>query len=224
MYRIFVVEDDPVIARGVTRHLTALGYETACAEQLQDILPEFTAFAPQLVLLDLSLPYHNGYHWCRRLREVTDVPIVFLSSAADNLNIVTAMDLGADDYISKPFDLEVLAAKVQAILRRAYAYAKPADLVDCGSGAVLDLGAGVVKNGETTVELTKNELRILQTLLARRGRTVSRDTLMTALWATDCFVDENTLTVNVGRLRKKLEAAGLPGLIHTKKGEGYCIQ
>lgn len=134
------------------------------------------------------------------------------------------MDLGADDYISKPFDLEVLAAKCRPFCRRAYAYAKPADLVDCGGGAVLDLGAGVVKNGETTVELTKNELRILQTLLARRGRTVSRDTLMTALWATDCFVDENTLTVNVGRLRKKLEAAGLPGLIHTKKGEGYCIQ
>ena len=223
MYRILIVEDDPVIARSAARILTDRGYTAAVAEDLTDILPQFRAFDPQLVILDLSLPYHNGYHWCRRLREVTDVPIVFLSSAADNLNIVTAMDLGADDYIPKPFDLEILAAKVQAILRRAYAYAKPADLVDCGGGAVLDLGTGVVKNGELSVELTKNELRILQTLLARRGHTVSRDTLMTALWATDCFVDENTLTVNVGRLRKKLEAAGLPGLIHTRKGEGYCI-
>ena len=186
--------------------------------------PEFAAFDPQLVLLDLSLPYRNGYHWCRVFRELSPVPIVFLSSAADNLNIVTAMDLGADDYIAKPFDLEVLAAKVQAILRRAYAYARPADLVDCGGGVMLDLGAGALKSEAGTVELTKNELRILQTLLAQRGRTVPRDALMTALWATDCFVDENTLTVNVARLRKKLETAGLPGLIRTKKGEGYCIE
>ena len=176
------------------------------------------------MLLDLSLPYRNGYHWCRVFRELSQLPIVFLSSAADNLNIVTAMELGADDYIPKPFDLEVLGAKVQALLRRAYAYGRPADLVDCGGGVVLDLGSGVLKTASGPVELTRNELRILQTLLTRRGRTVPREDLMTALWATDCFVDENTLTVNVARLRKKLETAGLPGLIRTRKGEGYCIQ
>ena len=223
-YRIFLVEDDPVISRTVKDYLTRLGYLVAQGENLADLTPEFTAFAPQLVLLDLSLPYHNGYHWCRVFRELSQLPIVFLSSAADNLNIVTAMELGADDYIPKPFDLEVLGAKVQALLRRAYAYGRPADLVDCGGGVVLDLGSGVLKTASGPVELTRNELRILQTLLTRRGRTVPREDLMTALWATDCFVDENTLTVNVARLRKKLEAAGLPGLIRTRKGEGYCIQ
>ena len=223
-YRIFLVEDDPVISRTVKDYLTRLGYLVAQGENLADLTPEFTAFAPQLVLLDLSLPYHNGYHWCRVFRELSQLPIVFLSSAADNLNIVTAMELGADDYIAKPFDLEVLGAKVQALLRRAYAYGRPADLMDCGGGVVLDLGSGVLKTASGPVELTRNELRILQTLLTRRGRTVPREDLMTALWATDCFVDENTLTVNVARLRKKLETAGLPGLIRTRKGEGYCIQ
>ena len=222
-YRIFLVEDDPVISRTVKDYLTRLGYLVAQGQNLADLTPEFTAFAPQLVLLDLSLPYHNGYHWCRVFRELSQLPIVFLSSAADNLNIVTAMELGADDYIPKPFDLEVLGAKVQAILRRAYAYAKPADLVDCGAGVMLDLGTGVLRSADAAVELTRNELRILQTLLARRGRTVPREDLMTALWATDCFVDENTLTVNVARLRKKLEAAGLPGFVRTRKGEGYLV-
>ena len=223
-YRIFLVEDDPVISRTVKDYLTRLGYLVAQGQNLADLTPEFTAFAPQVVLLDLSLPYHNGYHWCRVFRELSQLPIVFLSSAADNLNIVTAMELGADDYIPKPFDLEVLGAKVQALLRRAYAYGRPADLVDCGGGVVLDPGSGVLKTASGPVELTRNELRVLQTLLTRRGRTVPREDLMTALWATDCFVDENTLTVNVARLRKKLEAAGLPGLIRTRKGEGYCIQ
>ena len=223
-YRIFLVEDDPVISRTVKDYLTRLGYLVAQGQNLADLTPEFTAFAPQLVLLDLSLPYHNGYHWCRVFRELSQLPIVFLSSAADNLNIVTAMELGADDYLPKPIDLEVLGAKVQALLRRAYAYGRPADLVDCGGGVVLDLGSGVLKTASGPVELTRNELRILQTLLTRRGRTVPREDLMTALWATDCFVDENTLTVNGARLRKKLETAGLPGLIRTRKGEGYCIQ
>ena len=222
-YRIFLIEDDPVIARTVRDYLTRLGYTAAVGENFTDLAPEFSAFAPQLVLLDLSLPYHSGYHWCRVFREMSQVPIVFLSSAGDSLNIVTAMELGADDYIAKPFDLEVLGAKVQAILRRTYAYARPADLLDCGGGVVLDLSAGALRTPAGAVELTKNELRILQTLLSRRGRTVPREDLMTALWATACVAGENTLPVNVARLRKKLEAAGLPGLIHTRKGEGYLI-
>lgn len=223
MYRILIVEDDPVITRSTARVLTDRGYTAAVAGDLTDILPQFRAFDPQLVILDLSLPYHNGYHWCRRLRELSDLPILFLSSAADSLNQVTAMDLGADDYLAKPFDAELLAARVQALLRRTYAYRRAADLLDCG-GVPLDLSAGVLRAESGPVTLTRNELRILQALLERRGKVVRRDDLMTALWATDCYVDENTLTVNVGRLRKKLEAAGLPGLIRTVKGEGYCIQ
>ena len=222
LYRILIVEDDETIARGIARVLADRGYTPAAVRNLQDILPEFRAFDPQLVILDLSLPYHNGYHWCRRLREVSDLPILFLSSAADNLNQVTAMDLGADDYIAKPFDVELLGARVQALLRRAYAYRRTPEVADCG-GVPLDLSAGVLRGDAGPVVLTRNELGILRVLLERRGQVVRRADLMTALWATDCFVDENTLTVNVARLRKKLEAAGLPGLIHTRKGEGYLI-
>lgn len=222
MYRIFIVEDDESIARSVEKLLTGRGYTVAAAGDLTDILPQFRAFDPQLVILDLSLPYRNGYHWCRRLRELSDLPILILSSAADNLNQVTAMDLGADDFIAKPFDAELLIARVQALLRRAYAYRRSPETADCG-GVPLDLSAGVLRADSGPVPLTRNELRILQALLERRGQVVRRDELMTALWATDCYVDENTLTVNVARLRKKLEAAGVPGLIRTMKGEGYCI-
>ena len=222
MYRILIVEDDQSLARSIARVLADRGFDPAVAEDLTDILPRFRAFDPQLVILDLSLPYHNGYHWCRRLREVSDLPILFLSSAADSLNQVTAMDLGADDYIAKPFDAELLGARVQALLRRAYAYRRAPELADCG-GMPLDLGAGVLRADTGPVTLTRNELRILQALLERRGKVVRREDLMTALWATDCYIDENTLTVNVARLRKRLEAAGVPGLIRTVKGEGYCI-
>ncbi len=223
MYRILIVEDDAALGGGIARVLADRGYTPALAEDLTDIMPRFRAFDPQLVILDLSLPYHNGYHWCRRLREVSDVPILFLSSSADSLNQVTAMDLGADDFVAKPLDAELLAARVQALLRRTYAYRRAADVADC-AGVPLDLSAGVLRAEAGPVTLTRNELRILQALLERRGRVVRRDDLMTALWATDCYVDENTLTVNVGRLRKKLEAAGLPGLVETVKGEGYCIR
>lgn len=222
MYRIFIVEDDRTLARSIARVLALRGYTPAVADDLTDILPGFRAFDPQLVILDLSLPYRNGYHWCRRLREISDLPILFLSSAADSLNQVTAMDLGADDYLAKPVDAELLGARVQALLRRAYAYRRAPELADCG-GVPLDLGAGVLRAGSGPVELTRNELRILQALLERRGKVVRREDLMTALWATDCYIDDNTLTVNVARLRKKLEAAGVPGLIRTVKGEGYCI-
>ena len=223
MYRILIVEDDQSLARSIARVLADRGFDPAVAEDLTDILPRFRAFDPQLVILDLSLPYHNGYHWCRRLREVSDLPILFLSSAADSLNQVTAMDLGADDYIAKPFDAELLGARVQALLRRAYAYRRAPELADCG-GVPLDLGAGVLRADTGPVTLTRNELRILQSLLEKRGKVVSRDDLMMRLWQTDSFVDENTLTVNVTRLRKKLENAGLDEFIKTKKGLGYIVE
>ena len=218
MYRIFLVEDDEVIAGAVNRHLEGWGYTVRCAQAFDRVLQEFAAFDPQLVLLDISLPFFNGYHWCQEIRKVSKVPILFLTSAGDSVNTVMAMQLGGDDLLAKPFDLQVLSAKVQAMLRRAYDFGPAAHLLSCG-GAVLN-----VSDGTLTVdglELTRNEFRILQMLLERKGQTVSREALMTRLWESDSFVDENTLTVNVGRLRRKLEAAGLPDLIRTRKGEGY---
>lgn len=223
MYRIFLVEDDEVIAGAVARYLEGWGYTVRCAREFDRVLQEFTDFDPQLVLLDISLPFFNGYHWCQEIRKVSKVPILFLTSAGDSVNTVMAMQLGGDDLISKPFDLQVLSAKVQAMLRRAYDFGPPARLLRCG-GAVLNVSDGTLTAGGQRLELTRNELRILQMLLERKGQTVSREALMTRLWESDSFVDENTLTVNVGRLRRKLEAAGLPDLIRTRKGEGYLAE
>lgn len=222
MYRIFLVEDDAVIASAVKRHLESWGCEVGCAADFSNVLAEFESFSPQLVLLDISLPFYNGYHWCSEIRRVSDVPVMFISAASDSMNIVMAMNMGADDFIAKPFDLEVLMAKVQALLRRAYDFAGTGKVLECG-GAVLDIPGGALVYGEGRAELTKNELRILQALMEKHGSVVSRDALMLRLWQTDSFVDENTLTVNVTRLRRKLEALGLGDFIKTRKGLGYII-
>ena len=222
-YRLLLVEDDAVIAGAMRRHLEGWGYQVACAERFDNVLGEFAAFAPQLVLLDISLPFFNGYHWCVEIRRISKVPIIFVSSASDNLNVVTAMQMGGDDLLPKPFDLQVLSAKVQAALRRAYDFGPAARLLSCG-GAVLNLGNGTLTIHGQRVELTKNEGKLLQLLLEKKGQTVTRDAMMTALWESDSFVDENTLSVNVNRLRRKLEAAGLPDFIRTKKGAGYLVE
>lgn len=224
MYRIFIVEDDGVIAGAVQRHLEGWGYQAACARRFDAVLEEFTKFDPQLVLLDISLPFFNGYHWCREIRKISRVPILFLTSASDNVNVVMAMQMGGDDLLAKPFDLQVLSAKVQAMLRRAYDFAGAAPaLLTCGE-AVLNLSNGTLEVRGRRVELTKNEGKLLQLLLEKKGHTVSRDAMMTALWESDSFVDENTLSVNVNRLRRKLEAAGLPDFIRTRKGAGYLVE
>lgn len=223
MYRIFIVEDDPVIAGAMQRHLEGWGYRVARAERFDSVLSEFAAFDPQLVLLDISLPFFNGYHWCMEIRKVSRVPIIFVSSASDNVNIVTAMQMGGDDLLPKPFDLQVLSAKVQAALRRAYDFGTAAQLLSCG-GAVLNVSDGTLTAADRRIELTKNEHRILQLLLEHKGQIVSRETIMTALWESDSFVDENTLSVNVNRLRKKLDSAGLHNFIHTRKGAGYLVE
>lgn len=222
MYRILIVEDDEVIAGLVKRHLESWGYEIFCVTDFGNVLGDFIKRNPQLVLLDLKLPYYNGFHWCEEIRKVSQVPILFLSSASDNMNMVMAMSRGADDFIPKPFDLEVLTAKVQAILRRSYSFGSAANILE-HKGAVLNLGSGSVTwNGET-VDLTKNELRILQILFEHAGKVVSREAIMTKLWENDSFVDDNTLTVNMTRLRRKLEGIGLMEFIATKKGMGYMI-
>ena len=221
-YRIFIVEDDAAIAAALQKHLTTWGFDVRCAEDFRNVLAECTAFDPQLVLLDITLPFYNGYHWCQELRRVSNVPVVFISSASDNMNIVMAVNMGGDDFIAKPFDLDVLTAKIQALLRRTYDFAGQNTVLE-HRGALLNLGDAALICGETRVDLTKNELKILQVLMENKEKIVSRDTLMTKLWESDSFVDENTLSVNVGRLRKKLDAAGLSDFILTKKGIGYHI-
>ena len=223
MYKIFLVEDDEAIAAAVVKHIASWGWEPRRAEDLTKVMEEFTAFSPHLVLLDIGLPYRNVYHWCTEIRKLSRVPIVFLSSASDNMNIVMAMNMGGDDFIPKPFDLEVLSAKIQAILRRTYDFGSAPPLLEA-RGATLDTGDNTLHYRDQKLELTRNEYRILQVLLEQKGRTVSRDTLMRKLWETDSFVDENTLTVNMARLRRKLEGMGLDGLIRTKKGLGYLIE
>lgn len=223
MYKIFIVEDDPVIASAMADHLKSWGWETRCAENFGDVLAEFAAFGPQLVLLDISLPFCNGYHWCSQIRQCSQVPVIFISSAADNLNIVMAMNMGGDDFIAKPFDFDVLTAKVRAMLRRTYEFAGQSRLLE-HRGAVLNADDGTLTAGGQKIPLTRNEQRILQTLLENKGRIVSRDTLMLRLWESDSYVDDNTLTVNVTRLRRKLEQSGLPEFILTKKGSGYLVE
>lgn len=221
--KIFIVEDDPVIASAVAEHIASWGCEPRIAWNFQNIVQEFVEFDPQLVLLDVGLPFYNGYHWCSEIRRFSSVPIIFVSSASDNMNIVMAINMGADDFIAKPFDLNVLTAKVQAMLRRTYDLGGQTRLLQ-HRDAVLNTDDSTLTYHGERVELTKNEYRILQVLMENKGKTVSRDVLMQRLWESDSFVDENTLSVNVARLRKKLDGAGLENFIATKKGMGYIVE
>ena len=223
MYRILIVEDDRGIAGAIKAQAEMWNLEAVCAEDFRDVLGEFARVQPHLVLLDITLPFFNGYHWCGEIRRLSRVPIIFISSAADNMNIVMAMSMGADDFIAKPFDGSVLMAKIQALLRRSYDFAAAVPLLE-HRGAFLDTGDNSLTYGGERIALTKNEYRILLCLMENKGRVVSREKLMERLWETDSFVDENTLTVNVGRLRKKLDAAGLTGFIATKFGVGYIVE
>lgn len=222
MYKILIIEDDRTIANAVKNHLEKWGFEAKCAENFKDIMTEFTEFSPHLVLMDIGLPYYNGFYFCSEIRRISKVPVVFLSSASDNMNIVMAMNMGADDFINKPFDLTVLTAKLQAILRRTYSFNKTQNVLNYQS-LTLDLLKGVISYHENSIELTKTELKIMQILFEHAGQIVSRDTIMEALWQSEAFVDDNTLSVNINRLRKKLDAFSLPQLIHTKKGIGYQL-
>ena len=221
--KIFIVEDDPVIASAVAEHIASWGCEPRIARNFQNIVQEFVEFDPQLVLLDVGLPFYNGYHWCSEIRRFSSVPIIFVSSASDNMNIVMAINMGADDFIAKPFDLNVLTAKVQAMLRRTYDLGGQTRLLQ-HRDAVLNTDDSTLTYHGERVELTKNEYRILQVLMENKGKTVSRDVLMQRLWESYSFVDENTLSVNVARLRKKLDGAGLENFIATKKGMGYIVE
>ncbi len=222
MYKILIVEDDAAIAAAVENQLVRWGYETLCAGDFQHVLETFTSFDPQLVLLDISLPFFNGYYWCQQIRSLSSVPIIFLSSAGDKMNIVMAMNMGADDFIPKPFDLTVLCAKVQALIRRTYSFGASTQLLERG-GAILNLADATLQVQNQKTELTKNEFRILQLLMENGGSIVSRETIMHRLWESDAFIDDNTLTVNMTRLRRKLADVGLSDFIITKKNAGYII-
>ena len=223
MYRIFIIEDDRTIANAVKNHLEKWGFEARCAENVKDIMAEFSEFSPHLVLMDIGLPFYNGFYHCTEIRKVSKVPVVFLSSASDNMNIVMAMNMGGDDFIAKPFDLTVLMAKIQAILRRTYDFGSETNII-IHKGAMLNVSDATLSFNGKKIDLTKNEYRILLTFLENKGKVVSRELLMNRLWETDRYVDENTLTVNVSRLRKKLEKSGLADFIETKSGMGYIVE
>lgn len=223
MYRILIVEDDRTIAKALASHLARWDYEVECVENFRNVVEKFAAFAPQLVLLDIVLPFFNGFHWCQEIRKVSKVPIVFLSSAGDNMNIVMAMNMGGDEFIEKPFDLNVVVAKVQAVLRRAYSFAGGGNILEY-KGAILNLNDASISFQEKRLELTKNEFRIFQMLVENAGKIISRDLIITGLWESDEFIDDNTLTVNVSRLRRKLAYVGLGDVIRTKKGIGYMVE
>lgn len=222
MQKIMIVEDDEIIASSIKKHLEKWNYDVFVVNDFENVLEDFRHYEPLLVLLDISLPYYNGYYWCQEIRKESEVPIIFISSTTENMNIVMAMNMGADDFINKPFDLTVLTAKLQAILRRTYSFNKTQNVLNYQS-LTLDLLKGVISYHEDSIELTKTELKIMQILFEHAGQIVSRDTIMEALWQSEAFVDDNTLSVNINRLRKKLDAFSLSQLIHTKKGIGYQL-
>ena len=223
MYRILIVEDDRGIAEAVKVQAQMWDFQAQCVQNFRNVMEEFSVFDPHLVLLDITLPFYNGYHWCNEIRKVSKVPIIFISSASDNMSIVMAMNMGGDDFIAKPFDQSVLIAKIQALLRRSYDFVTAAPVLE-HRGAMLNTGDNTLSYDGCRIELTKNEYRILLALMESKGKVVSWEKLMERLWESDSFVDENTLTVNVNRLRKKLDAAGLANFIVTKFGVGYIIE
>lgn len=223
MYRILIIEDDLTIANTLKEHLGKWDYDVSFVTDFKNITEQLVRFDPHLVLLDVMLPYFNGFYWCDRIRKISKVPIIFISSAGDNMNIVMAMNMGGDDFIAKPFDLNVLTAKVGALIRRTYSFLGKLNLIE-HKGAILNLSEASLSYNNSKIELTKNEYKILQLLMENAGKVVSRDDIMQQLWESDNFIDDNTLTVNMTRLRRKLADIGLSGFISTKKGIGYMIE
>jgi DNA-binding response OmpR family regulator len=222
MYKILIVEDDGVISKVLQNTFITWGMDARGITNFRAVVDEFKEYTPHLVLLDISLPFYNGYYWCNEIRKFSKVPIVFISSTADNMNIVMAMNMGADDFIVKPFDLDVINAKVQALLRRTYDFSIDTNTLEY-NGVTLNLFDSTVTFESNTITLTKNELKILQVLMQSHGKIVSRDTLMEKLWETSAFIDDNTLTVNVNRLRKTLLEVGVSNYVDTRKGLGYIV-
>lgn len=223
MYKILIVEDDLIIAKSIEKFLVKWDYNVKCIEDFKDILFIFNEWEPQIVLLDIALPYMNGFHWCSEMRKFSKVPIVFISSASDDMNIIMAMNMGADDFISKPFSLNVLAAKVSALIRRTYSFGGSSNII-IHKNITINLSNYTLYFEEKKLELTKNEFKILQILMENIGHIVTRDDIMIHLWNSENFIDDNTLTVNVTRLRKKMSEIGIENYIVTKKNVGYMVE
>lgn len=223
LYKIMIIEDDSKISSIISEQLTKWKFEAYEASDFENLDKQFLALKPHLVLLDINLPVFDGFYWCGKFRQLSNVPIIFISSRDQNMDIVMAMNMGGDDFIKKPFSLEVLMAKMNAILRRTYTYQQEDHDYLEHKGLFLNISKGTVTFKETEVDLTKNEFQILYLLMKKKETILSRDELMQSLWESENFIDDNTLTVNIARLRRKLEELGLPGFIETKKRQGYII-
>lgn len=223
MYRIMLVEDDEALCAQITEGLRKWGFTAIPAVNFGNITEEFIGIKPQLVVMDVNLPSYDGFYWCQKIREHSRVPVVFLSSRDTNMDIVMAVNTGADDYITKPFSMQVLIAKLQAILRRTYDYTSSGSEYMEYKGLLLNTSDGSVTYNNSRSELTRNEFKILTLLMNNKGRVVSRESIMQLLWDNDEYVNDNTLTANINRLRSKLADIGQPDFIATKKGQGYMI-
>lgn len=223
MFKIMIIEDDVALKNELTEELTKWGHNLYEIVNLENIIEEFKNFNPQLVLLDINLPFYDGFHWCNEIRKLSKVPIIFMSSRSSNMDIIMGVNLGADDYIQKPFSIAVLVAKVNALLRRTYSFSEsPSDKITHNE-VTLNLSTALLTYKDNTIELSKNEFKILIILMNKNGEIVSRDNLMKKLWDSDWYVDDNTLTVNINRLRSRLKQIGLDDFIETKRGLGYII-
>ncbi|HBG0936836.1 TPA: response regulator transcription factor [Clostridioides difficile] len=223
MFKIMVVEDDVSLKNIIAKCLTKWGHDVHQIENLENIIEEFKNYNPELVLLDINLPFYDGFHWCNEIRKISKVPIIFISSRNSNMDVIMGVNLGADDYIQKPFSVDVLVAKVNALLRRTYNFVDNNSNQIIHNGVTLDLSTATINYEDNTIELTKNEIKILHELMKYKGQIVSRNKLMKKLWDNDWFVDDNTLTVNVNRIHSKLNEIGLEDFIETKRGLGYII-
>lgn len=223
MYKILVVEDDMSLAKNIKEGICKWGYNAKLIDNFEAILEEFVEYNPDLVLMDINLPFFDGFYWCKNIRKISKTPIIFLSSRDSNMDIIMAVNLGGDDFVTKPFSIDVLLAKMQAILRRTYSYGDSMGEVIEANSAILNIESGVLTYNEKSIELTRNEFKIIQLLMKNQGKIVSRDRIMRALWDSEYFISENTLTVNINRLRKKLEEIELFNFIITKKSQGYMI-
>ena len=222
MYKIMIVEDDVTIRKILKESLCQWGFNVFYIEDFNQVLKTFIDEKPHLILMDVTLPFYNGYYWTKEIRKYSKLPIIFISSNTGNMDMIMAMNMGGDDYITKPFELDFVIAKVQALLRRSYEFITQSSIIE-HEGLILNLLEGIITYQNQSEELTKNELKIIQLLLENKGNIVSRDKMMVKLWNSDCYIDDNTLTVNVNRLRKKIEKLGLMNFVKTKKGMGYYV-